>query len=397
MIVPLIAAVSLMWALAAGILGAGLGRMLTLVIGGLLSAGIFANAVAFNRPERGSKNAGSQSRRLHFWIEMAVIITAVVLWWWEVARLGQLPLRCEEHGLEAGTLLARCVAHLVLFMLLAAASWIDLRYRVIPDCVTVTGVLLGLATLWLWPDVLLPVAGEVPRSFAPPQLQLDVLGFFGGLHTAPGIAWLGPWPCVPGLLLPLAIFTIWWLVCTSPFLDLEPSRLLRWLEPRGVILVLGLLAIVAAWVCGGDRYVGLQSSLIGLAVSGGIVGAIRTGASRAMGREAMGLGDVTLMAMVGAWLGWQACVVAFFLAAFLGVAHGAAHLLFHRENELPFGPSLCLASAGVVVAWRPIWEIVGLYFNQPLDLAIVVGSVVILTAVTLFVWEKWRNAPAAKQ
>ena len=116
MIVPLIAAVSLMWALAAGILGAGLGRMLTLVVGGLLSAGIFANAVAFNRPERGSKNAGSQSRRLHFWIEMAVIITAVVLWWWEVARLGQLPLRCEEHGLEAGTLLARCVAHLVLFM-----------------------------------------------------------------------------------------------------------------------------------------------------------------------------------------------------------------------------------------------------------------------------------------
>jgi len=40
---------------------------------------------------------------------------------------------------------------------------------------------------------------------------------------------------------------------------------------------------------------------------------------------------------------------------------------------------------------------VGLYFSQPLDLAIVVGSVVILTAVTLFVWEKWRNAPAAKQ
>ena len=75
----------------------------------------------------------------------------------------------------------------------------------------------------------------------------------------------------------------------------------------------------------------------------------RAGASLALGREAMGLGDVTLMAMIGAWLGWQACVLACFLAVFIGLAHGVTQLVLHRDAELPFGPSLCLGTAVVVV------------------------------------------------
>ena len=64
----------------------------------------------------------------------------------------------------------------MLGLLLAAAAWIDIRYRVIPDCVTVPGVLLGLVVVWLVPDVLLPIGCEVPRSFAPPRVESDVLG-----------------------------------------------------------------------------------------------------------------------------------------------------------------------------------------------------------------------------
>ena len=37
----------------------------------------------------------------------------------------------------------------------------------------------------------------------------------------------------------------------------------------------------------------------------------------------MGFGDVTLMAMIGAFLGWQAAVLTFFLAPFFGLAHAA--------------------------------------------------------------------------
>jgi prepilin signal peptidase PulO-like enzyme (type II secretory pathway) len=120
----------------------------------------------------------------------------------------------------------------------------------------------------------------------------------------------------------------------------------------------------------------------------------RFGASRALGREAMGLGDVTLMAMIGAWLGWQACVLACFLAVFIGLAHGIAQLVLHSEAELPFGPSLCLGTATVVVGWRPLWRRCEPFFEHPLEMAAVVAAVIALTAVTLWAWHRLRPISA---
>ncbi len=51
---------------------------------------------------------------------------------------------------------------------------------------------------------------------------------------------------------------------------------------------------------------------------GGLVWSFRIVASVVMGREALGFGDVTLMAMVGAFTGWQAVWISFFLAPLLG-------------------------------------------------------------------------------
>jgi prepilin signal peptidase PulO-like enzyme (type II secretory pathway) len=391
------AADSAFWGLIAAVAGAVAGRLLTSRVGGLLDAGAFA----YDDPPIQVAQGGTRSRR---WMEVAVAAAAVGLWWWEVRSLGLGPI----EGLDAASppfaaaALARCAAHAVLGLLLAAAAWIDIRHRVIPDCVTVPGVMLGLLVVWLVPDVLLPVGCEVPRSFAQPLLEPDVLGWYGGLRTQSPPPWMEGMPRLPGLVVPAAIFLAWWFVCTAPFLspvDVDPagarpsagtpSR--RRIEPRNLILLAGLAAILAAWFVGGDRFRGLQSSLIGLAVSAGLVWSIREGASRSLGREAMGLGDVTLMAMVGAWIGWQASVLAFFLAAFIGLLHGLAQVVRHRENELPYGPSLCLASAAVIVGWRPLWRWAGGPFTQPLELAVVIGVVVVLTAGTLFVWQRLRR------
>lgn len=276
------------------------------------------------------------------------------------------------------------------FTLLAAATWIDLRERIIPDAITVTGVVLGLVAITLMPAMLLPITCLEPRSFAPPLPVADVLAAFGGLASSPPPAWLGARPHVGGLAMCLVIFLGWWWACTVPC---GPPRRgpAAVAEPRLLLALAGGLGIAAVWNAGGARFAALESALIGLAVSAGLVWATREGASRALGREAMGFGDVTLMAMIGAWLGWQGAVLVFFLATFIGLAHGIGGLMLRRDHELPYGPSLCLAAVIVVVTWRSLWPRVEGFFAEPATLAAVLVGVVVLTGVTLAVWRRIRG------
>lgn len=59
--------------------------------------------------------------------------------------------------------------------------------------------------------------------------------------------------------------------------------------------------------------------------------------------ESMGGGDVKLLAMIGAFLGWERAVMTFFLAPFLGVLPGVANLVAKKDHTLPYGPYLALA------------------------------------------------------
>lgn len=322
-------------------------------------------------------------------VRVVVLIAAVALWWWEVIAAGQVPRSAE---LTSEPLVARYAGHLLFFALLAAASWIDLRRRVIPDEITAPGVLLGLAWAALLPAALMPIEVEVPRTFAQPLLEPDVLGPVGGLRAVAPPSWLDPRPAGAGLAAAVAVIVGWWWCCTAPFrAPGRPRGLASFAgEPRNLFLLVGLVVAAAAWWAGGMAWRGLLSGLVGLVVAAAMIWLTRAGASWALGREAMGLGDVTLMAMMGAWLGWQACVLVCCLAVFIGLVHGVGQLFLRRESELPFGPSLCLAAAIVVVLWRPLWERVGVYFEQPLDMAAVVAAVIGLTAISLLVWRRLR-------
>jgi leader peptidase (prepilin peptidase)/N-methyltransferase len=64
--------------------------------------------------------------------------------------------------------------------------------------------------------------------------------------------------------------------------------------------------------------------------------------------EAMGGGDVKLMGMVGAFLGWKAALLTIMLGALLGSAVGITLILLKRhkmDKVIPFGPFLALAAA----------------------------------------------------
>jgi len=100
----------------------------------------------------------------------------------------------------------------------------------------------------------------------------------------------------------------------------------------------------------------LVTSLMGLAGSGGLIWLVRIIGTAALRREAMGFGDVTLMAMIGTFLGWQPCLMIFFMAPFAGLAIGLAQWMFHRRTEIPYGPFLCLASVVMIVCWASLWN-----------------------------------------
>jgi len=116
----------------------------------------------------------------------------------------------------------------------------------------------------------------------------------------------------------------------------------------------------------------LGGVLMGYLIGGGIVWAARIFGTVAFGKEAMGLGDVHLMGAVGASLGWIDPVIAFFGAAFVGVAWVIlAALARGRLNRaMPYGPFLAIATVLVIVLKPAIESGLGRLFSMgsPLDL-----------------------------
>ena len=65
-------------------------------------------------------------------------------------------------------------------------------------------------------------------------------------------------------------------------------------------------------------------------------------------REAMGLGDVKFMAGIGAFLGWKAVIFSLMLSSMIGSVVGVAFIALHKRewsSSLPYGPYIALASA----------------------------------------------------
>jgi len=98
--------------------------------------------------------------------------------------------------------------------------------------------------------------------------------------------------------------------------------------------------------------VGFVDSVFGAVAGAGVMLAIAGVGRIAFGREAMGMGDVKLVAAVGAWQGLHpALLLTIFGGALIGSVVGIASIVLRgrdRAAKLPFGPYLC---AGALIAW----------------------------------------------
>jgi leader peptidase (prepilin peptidase)/N-methyltransferase len=109
----------------------------------------------------------------------------------------------------------------------------------------------------------------------------------------------------------------------------------------------GLVVGLAISLVGGAA--GFAQAVLGAAVGWGLFWAIRVAGGWLFKQEAMGWGDIKMMAMVGAFVGWKNVVLTLFLGALTGSVVYVPLLLRDLRNmqrhELPFGVFLAIAAA----------------------------------------------------
>ncbi len=91
------------------------------------------------------------------------------------------------------------------------------------------------------------------------------------------------------------------------------------------------------------------SSLIGMVLGGGVLWAVGAGYYLITKKEGMGFGDVKLMGMVGAFLGWQSIPFTLLTGSFFGLLYAIPFVIIPKKgryHQIPFGPFL---AAGAVL------------------------------------------------
>jgi leader peptidase (prepilin peptidase)/N-methyltransferase len=77
----------------------------------------------------------------------------------------------------------------------------------------------------------------------------------------------------------------------------------------------------------------------------------------------MGGGDIKLLAMIGAIVGWQGVLFTIFVASLVGTLAGLAAMLQSRKGlklAVPFGPFLSIGSIAYIIFGTPL---IDWYFN----------------------------------
>ncbi|MCS6296019.1 MAG: prepilin peptidase [Nitrospira sp.] len=129
-----------------------------------------------------------------------------------------------------------------------------------------------------------------------------------------------------------------------------------------------LPGIVVGLVCAAVILpIGLMDSLLGIALGGGILWFLAWISPYVFGKEGMGGGDIKLMAMVGAFIGWQPVLLAIMIGSFLGSVVGVGLIaagITRRDQYIPFGPFLAVGSLLALLFHQPFlnwyWSLINL-------------------------------------
>ena len=156
---------------------------------------------------------------------------------------------------------------------------------------------------------------------------------------------------------------VYWLFCgllvLGAFVDLDHRIIPDRVTIGGTILGL-LCSVLVPSLHGVDAVTwwdGLRASLIGAAMGFGLLWGVGVFGKVLFRRDAMGFGDVKLMAGVGAFLGWDAVLFTLMFGSLFGAVIGITMILVRgrdKQEPIPFGPFLSSAAL-LWVFWGQGW------------------------------------------
>ncbi len=167
------------------------------------------------------------------------------------------------------------------------------------------------------------------------SMQYPVVEFMNGVLYV--LLWLRF-----GLGIEMAIYAVFVsAMVVVTFIDLE-----HYIIPDVISLPGIAIGFAASFMLPGLSW---QDSLMGMILGGGILLLVAWAYYLVARREGMGGGDIKLLAMIGAMLGWKAIPAVIFLSAASGALVGIVLMLLKgrgRQQPIPFGPFL--AGAAVI-------------------------------------------------
>lgn len=186
-------------------------------------------------------------------------------------------------------------------------------------------------------------------------------------HNVPVLSWLvlrrrcaycrtpisGRYPLVEVLTAVLFVLHVWWFGPTALMgvrLVFAAALLVLFLTDLDCRILPNEITVggcVAGLVASLFLPPGLVSALIGAVVGGGVLWATGALYERVRGVEGMGMGDVKMLAMVGAVLGWPSMLLTLVLASFTGGLFGMALIAARadaRTTAVPFGTFLAVGA-----------------------------------------------------
>lgn len=221
--------------------------------------------------------------------------------------------------------------HALLLSFLIVTALTDIDHMEIPLSVTLTGTAVGLIGSVLFPWPWPADASLATGTYQPLTGNIPVLGLY-------------PWP-------------VWYPL---------PS----WLPP-------------------GSPLLGLATGVAGVVAGAGVPRVVAFLFKAGRGKEGLGIGDADLMMMVGAFLGWQVVIVAFFVAVLPALFFGVVQIFVRGDRPMPFGPSLAAGSVITWLCWRGIGATreIQLAFFEP----VLLGSIALVFVFGIYgvSWLLW--------